>query len=141
MHTASKSATQKIRPGAGNMASNRIHSMYSFYRFAPTGRTNYNTHPISMVDNDHKHILLLWTPDIQDAQCICFFHRLDSLQCLHTNHGLHLLFHSVNIHRKDPLLRKLHFLFHKWMLMVATFYKNMVALVESKRTIHLCYTY
>ena len=92
-----------------------------------------------MVDNDYKRILLLQKRCIQDAQRIGFFHPLALLQCFNTDHGLHPLFHPVNIHHDASLHCELHFLFHKLMLMVATFYKNMVALVESKRTINICY--
>ena len=122
---------QNIRPGAGNMAQNRIHYMYPVYCIAPTDRTNYITQPIYLDDDDCECYLLRWEPSIQTVQLICFFFPFRISQCLHTDHGIVILFHSNNVHHNVFVLRELHFLFHEWMPMVDTLYQNMVSFVES----------
>ena len=130
INTASKYANKKIRPIAGNMAYNRIHSMYPVYCIDPNGRNNYITKPISSDDNDCECYILCWELCLQNVHRIRFFHPFHISRCLHTHHGILVLFNSNNVHHDVFVLCELHF-FHEWMPMVNTFYQEMVPFVES----------
>ena len=85
--------------------------MYPIYCINPTGRTNYISQPISLENNDCEGCLLCWENFLQNVQRICFFQPFHISQCLHTNHGIFLLFHSNNVHHGVFVLRELHFCF------------------------------
>ena len=87
--------------------------MYPVYCIAPTGQTNYITQPISLDDDNCEFYLLRWELSIQNVQRISFFQTFNISQCLHTNHGSFLLFHSNNVHNDVFVLRELHFF--SWM--------------------------
>ena len=105
--------------------------MYPVYCITTTGITNYITQPTSLENNDCECYLLHWEPCLKNVQRIRLFQPFHISQCLHTDNGIFLLFHSNNVHHDVFVLRELNFLFHEWMPMVDTFYKDMVVFVES----------
>ena len=106
--------------------------MYPVYCIAPTGRTNYITQPISLDNKNCECYLLCWELCLQNVQRICFFQLFHISKCLHTDHGIFLLFHSNNMHHKVFVLREMHFLFHEWMHMADTFFKIWCHLLSHK---------
>ena len=60
----------------------------------------------------------------KNVQRIRFFQQIHISQCLHTDHGIFLLFRSNNVHHNVLILSELHFLLYEWMPMVYTLYKK-----------------
>ena len=72
-----------------------------------------------------------WEFCLKNVQRIRFFELYHISQCLHTDCGIFLMFHTKNVHHGVFVLHELHFLCNEWMPMVDTFYQDMVVFVES----------
>ena len=77
----------------------------------------------------------------KNVQLIHFFQPFHISQCLHTEHGIFLLFHSNNVHHDVFVPRELHFMFYEWMPMMFILYQKIVAFVESEQKIYSWSTY